>query len=192
MAPERNPWVTSRATGALPTPHSPCPPPAPAAVPSFSSHFQYGHLTGPTCGFCPPPEETGPLHDNYQLEICKQLWTMGQTIFPGTQPRETHSTTPWGSYQPTPNKVGSCCICRPRGKTTPSLPVINNKANSREAEPEGRPFKNFSSGTCSGNKVLPCFHLSNLRLPYGILILSSKLSGCLSKGIIGDKKEKMK
>lgn len=89
-------------------------------------------------------------------------------------------------------KLDHAAFAGPEENPSTPRPVINNKTNSWEAEPKGRPFKNFSLGTCDGNKALPWFHLSNLRLPYGILLLNSKLSRCLSEGIIGNKKEKMK
>lgn len=185
MAHERNPWVTFRATGALPSPHSPCPPPAPAAVPPFSSHFQYWHLPRPNCGFSQLPQEEGPLHDNYQLESESSFGQWDKAYSEEHNQGKLILFLRGGVTNLPLTKLDHAAFAGPQ-KKQPHPTLLTTKPTLKKLSPEGRPFKNFSLGTCNGNKVLPCFHLSNLRLPYGILILNSKLSRCLSEGIIGD------
>lgn len=142
------------------------------SFPSFSSHFGYRHLCGPNCSsscFCHPPEDTGPLHDNHQLESQQHFGTMGQIIYPWTKPKETDSFAPGGLEELPPSEI----MLQLKAQKRKQAPCMNNKANSWEAEPEWGPFKHFSLGTWNRNKALPCFHVSNHRL-YRILSVSSK------------------
>ena len=195
---EQSPWMSSDATCAFPTspslpPHSP----SSSSTLSSSSSPPFPFILDMGISVCltvandasaNPTEETGPLHDNNQLGIHKQLWTMGQTIFPWIKPREADSFAPQGLEELFPCQIMRHSKVWKRNKP----PCIDNKTNSWKAEPERVPFKNFL-GAHYWNQALPCFHLSKDRPLYGIVILSSrKLSRCLLVGIIWEKKEKLK
>lgn len=137
-----------------------------------------------------PPEERGPLHDNDQRGIHKQLWIMGQTTFPWGKQREadfffffcpwkTRGVTPLSDYVAFKGLKKKQTFLYPQG-------------NSWDAELEEGPFRNFL-GACHGNQHSRVFICPKIESSTGSLswVLKSKVDSFSRRNLKG-RKEKLK